>query len=77
MLRVFFFVMTYVTDDHGSVELMRGGCTLGLGNAAVMGFASGAWLLRRWRVKRAWRRRVASSSCASTGAVSRQRNLTS
>ena len=52
MLRLLFFVMAYLTDYRSLPELMRGGSTLGLVNAAMVGFVCGWMLMRAWRAER-------------------------
>ena len=52
MLRLFFFVMTYLTDYRGTAEFMRGGFTLGLINAGVASVMIVGSVLRRWRARR-------------------------
>jgi hypothetical protein len=55
MLRVLFFVTAYLTDYRALPELLRGGSTLGLVNAALVGFVCGWMLIRAWRAERSRR----------------------
>jgi hypothetical protein len=55
MLRVLFFVTAYLTDYRALPELMRGGSTLGLVNAALVGFVCGWVLIRASRAERSRR----------------------
>jgi hypothetical protein len=48
MLRLFFFVMTYVTDYRAISDGMRASAAFGLMNAAAF-FGVGMWIwIRRW-----------------------------
>ncbi|HYL65159.1 MAG TPA: hypothetical protein VE077_21300 [Candidatus Methylomirabilis sp.] len=48
MLRVFFFVVAYLTDYRAAAEAMHGGLTLGLVNAAVVCLIAGSLAVRGW-----------------------------
>lgn len=63
MLRLLFFVMAYLTDYRSMPELIRGGSTLGLVNAALVGFVCGWMLIRGWQAERSRR------SCRSAPAM--------
>ena len=59
MLRVFFFVFSFITDYPLVAEIVRGSSTLGLANAAVLSFVGGCAAIRGWLVKR---NRIASQA---------------
>ena len=53
MLRVLFFVMTYVTDYRGTAEFVQAVFTQGLVNAGVVISIAGACMaMRGWQMKR-------------------------
>jgi hypothetical protein len=52
MLRLLFFVMTYLTDYRTAADVLRSGFALGLGNAVVLGLVGGWMAIRAWWMSR-------------------------
>lgn len=51
MLRLLFFVMTYLADCQANGELVRSAAALGFANAVLMGLLAGLVGIRVWHAK--------------------------